>query len=58
VEKLKPCPHCGSTEFTGPNESDGMWWLTCNNCEAGMEVFTSEEALVENWNRRVSENNF
>lgn len=66
MEKLKPCPFCGSGKVKIFAFSDGGICVKCLNCycqtQAMVDVSVSEcerlnafEMVVKAWNRRVSD---
>jgi hypothetical protein len=53
VEKLKPCPTCGSGDIAWCNISHRPYCRECN-CWGSVNFGTDEEAIVA-WNRRTEE---
>ena len=63
IEKLKPCPFCGSEAETYartknvPQDSlevlDAMFIADCTVCNANIELEESQEAAIKAWNTRV-----
>lgn len=49
---LKPCPFCGSTDVDTTG-NDEVWFVGCNQCEAGYGHSTFDSAQGQ-WNTRVS----
>jgi Lar family restriction alleviation protein len=60
TEQLKPCPHCGSTDLSGPHFDEYVgdsvaphWWIDCNICPCNMEVWGRDKKhILEAWNMR------
>lgn len=67
MEKLKPCPFCGGKAAIYGTYRDGgevtiypiglgIYDVRCQECNAGFgDTYTTEELIIEKWNRRVSE---
>lgn len=49
---LKPCPFCGSTDVDTTG-NDEVWFVGCNQCEAGYGHSTLDSAKGQ-WNTRIS----
>lgn len=60
MEKLKPCPFCGSParfEYDEWNPDtregdDGMGWLRCTNPKCGAGFHDDKDSAFEKWNSR------
>lgn len=53
MEKLKPCPFCGSTNLIVVKEGPLSKWAACMGCNAqGPVEFGDEEQAISSWNRR------
>ena len=62
MDKLKPCPFCGSEAglFSKPNErkqslSPLLWAVRCLRCNANQFFYSSDHDAIEAWNRRASD---
>lgn len=54
--ELKPCPFCGGEAETDYAHFDYNWFeVHCNNCDAYVYDYNSEEKAIEKWNRRANE---
>lgn len=55
VNKLKPCPFCGSGNCIYAEQEGEAWFLYCCNCHASGPYVPSKEEAIEAWNRREEE---
>lgn len=56
MDKLKPCPFCGGRAETNYAEFDyNFFGVSCQICGAYVYDYTSEDAAIEKWNRRINE---
>jgi Lar family restriction alleviation protein len=53
--KLKPCPFCGESEDLKISLVGGYWQIDCNGCSASVSLRTTQQLIVQAWNRRVEE---
>lgn len=55
MNKLKPCPFCGSNEISGnwENSPSHVYWTFCEECYIKTSYFNSIEKSNESWNRRA-----
>ena len=59
VDKLKPCPYCGSERVEMKRYHD-LFGVECNDCKAGLgprpvtswTYYVTKEAAVKKWNWR------
>lgn len=54
MEKLKPCPFCGS-ENIELVAGDAWPWVRCRSCLASSAMEDAEEDAIEKWNRRAND---
>ena len=52
MEKLKPCPFCGSKNIR-------LWgityhWVQCEQCLSSTAISYTKEKVIESWNRRAN----
>jgi Lar family restriction alleviation protein len=52
MTELKPCPFCGSRK-TRLQGCSYAYWVTCEECEASIGVYITEEKAIEAWNKRA-----
>ena len=53
MEKLKPCPFCGSDDIelsTGLAE----YWAFCHDCTATTSMERTQEEAIQVWNTRAT----
>ena len=55
VNKLKPCPFCGSGNCIYAEQEGEAWFLYCCNCHASGPYVPSKEEAIEAWNRRAGD---
>ena len=61
MDKLKPCPFCGSTEIDfgiGTGTLRGFGYVQCENCGAEIREVTkckNADTAIEAWNRRADD---
>lgn len=55
MEKLKPCPFCGSAMIGLASVEFGETQAFCDNCGAKTESYMSVKNAVDAWNRRASD---
>lgn len=57
MTELKPCPFCGGEasvlELNGFSMS--RYFVSCDTCSASGDHRETEEAAIEAWNRRVTD---
>ncbi|WP_196595928.1 MULTISPECIES: Lar family restriction alleviation protein [Pectinatus] len=60
MEKLKPCPFCGSRPFieddsrpNSINDGNASWHIFCPNCGCSQKQNQDIKMVVENWNMRA-----
>lgn len=56
IDKLKPCPFCGSSNIKlvdSPLGIIGAYYCVCNRCNINTAVYTSKEKAIKAWNRRA-----
>ena len=54
MNKLKPCPFCGSVECYVVRDYElSKAWVKCICCGADTRICDSKEEAIEAWNRRV-----
>ncbi len=51
MNKLKPCPFCGSE--AAYKQINGRWAVLCASGCAGTQIFNDKEKPAESWNKRV-----
>jgi len=56
IEKLKPCPFCGSNNIQA-NETDDLfdWVISCENCGSGFIYIKTKEEAIKAWNTRSAQ---
>lgn len=60
MEKLKPCPFCGSNEVEFIEDEEQLikntitGYILCSNCYVTTDSFFNEERAIKAWNRRVN----
>lgn len=47
--KLKPCPHCGSSDI----RVFSRCWVNCRDCGAETEIHDTRAKAIAAWNRRT-----
>ena len=52
MDKLKPCPFCGSQPWIQHDDVLLGWFIHCHNCTGTVAAYTKEQA-IEAWNRRA-----
>lgn len=52
MNRLKPCPFCGSSLIILYHKTD-LPWIQCLECLASTSCGHTEEEAIEAWNRRV-----
>jgi Lar family restriction alleviation protein len=56
---LKACPFCGGKATMMPYHYGGlfdeMFWVTCEDCEAEIPSYQTEEEAAKAWNRRQND---
>jgi len=56
MDKLKPCPFCGSFEIEATKIDDtGEWYLECGDCGIEQPLYKNFADAVNAWNRRASD---
>lgn len=60
MERLKPCPFCGSDGVVSQKKDLETWIVECSNkrCPASYMIgwdYETEKEAIEAWNRRVDE---
>ncbi len=55
IEKLKPCPFCGSDSLYIPENPVFDYYVRCNNCQSRSNSFENAERAIEAWNRRTND---
>lgn len=55
VEKLKPCPFCGSTSLYVPENPEFDCYIRCENCECRTDRFMNIDSAIKAWNRRAND---
>lgn len=55
VLNLMPCPFCGSSELViiRGDSAERCYGIRCRNCYTLSPMQKTQEAAVENWNRRL-----
>ncbi|WP_196600087.1 Lar family restriction alleviation protein [Pectinatus frisingensis] len=54
MEKLKPCPFCGSRPFIEDDSCyNASWHIFCPNCGCSQKWNQDIETAIENWNMRA-----
>lgn len=57
MQKLKPCPFCGSSEvkIVSCGVADLYYRPVCESCGCGfIRYWTDEQSAIEAWNRRAN----
>ena len=52
MEKLKPCPFCGSKNIRLCGIT--YHWVQCEKCLSSTAISYTKEKAIENWNRRAN----
>ena len=55
MDRLKPCPFCGSdAEMCGSDNLAGkpFWYVSCSECGASVYGADNQDEAAEHWNRR------
>ena len=53
MDRLKPCPFCGSKDIKLWGNHRDSFWFRCNNC-ASIDSYDTERQAVRAWNKRVA----
>lgn len=58
IDKLKPCPFCGSKNiylYSNITNITSRWRVLCKDCDAQVGRYVMKEQAVDAWNRRAVE---
>lgn len=55
MDKLKPCPFCGSIATVSYYSKERAYQVKCTYCCASIPEFWNREFVVKAWNRRERE---
>lgn len=56
MDKLKPCPFCGSFDIEATKIDDtGEWYLECGDCGIEQPLYKNFADAVNAWNRRAGD---
>ena len=53
MDRLKPCPFCGSKDIKLFGNHRDSFWFRCNKC-ASIDSYDTERQAVRAWNKRVA----
>lgn len=53
MDRLKPCPFCGSKDIKLCGNHRDSFWFRCNKC-ASIDSYDTERQAVRAWNKRVA----
>ena len=53
MDRLKPCPFCGSKDIKLCGNNRDSFWFRCNKC-ASIDSYDTERQAVRAWNKRVA----
>ena len=54
MSDLKPCPFCGSNNYSVDSyDRHHRWYAWCNDCHALLVGRDTKEEAIEAWNERV-----
>ena len=53
MDRLKPCPFCGSKDIKLFGNNRDSFWFRCINC-ASIDSYDTERKAVRAWNKRVA----
>ena len=53
MDRLKPCPFCGSKDIKLFGNNRDSFWFRCIKC-ASIDSYDTERKAVRAWNKRVS----
>lgn len=53
MDRLKPCPFCGSKDIKLFGNHRDSFWFRCNKC-ASIDSYDTERQAVRSWNKRVA----
>ena len=58
MNKLKPCPFCGSDNVLVIKSDilNPSWYVRCKDCKVMSTFYKTREKAVDHWNRRVEPN--
>ena len=52
INRLKPCPFCGSKTVDVARTNPGACWIICARCGAESYTAPTREGAFKNWNKR------
>ena len=53
MDRLKPCPFCGSIDIKLWGNHRDSFWFRCNKCSS-IDSYDTERQAVRAWNKRVA----
>ena len=53
MDRLKPCPFCGSKDIKLYGNHRDSFWFRCNKC-ASIDSYDTERQAVRAWNKRAA----
>ena len=53
MDRLKPCPFCGSKDIKLCGNHRDSFWFRCNKC-ASIDSYDTERQAVRAWNKRAA----
>lgn len=54
MEKLEPCPFCGTEDIELDKTDGGYFWVKCNECGCQLWGENTSKLAIGIWNKRAN----